>query len=134
MEDPSFPLFVAVIEARSEYYLITDRTNEKSILVFKTEKEGLDYYESAYNSAHERSYESSMSACINNIFMHPSIIKVESIADIDKRLLGGKPYSPIVARHVSGGFAGIRCKAETASEVWKSGAKPRLISDPRENV
>jgi hypothetical protein len=121
--------YISVIQAQGKYYLLIDK-DTKTIVGWHTEKEAVSYYEELYNNYHYRNYEGSMSACLNAIMMRPSICLMPSIEELQTRLLGDPPHRMASVWCIAGGFTGTECRAVTAKDIWESGRKPRLISDP----
>lgn len=107
--------------------LMTKPTGEDmwSIRGFKSEAEGLEYFESAYRRAHHRSYEGSMSACINFMFFRPSIMKL-SIPEIETLI---EERKIVRAQNVAGGVDYLPLVADKTQPIWEKGAKPALIKD-----
>ena len=117
-------MYIVLIESEENYYILVN-SKDYSVLGFSTEKEGIEYFEKAYKSCHSRSYEGSMSACLNFLIFRPSIIKIEDLEDIRDNIAAEKPHK-ITLSHVSGSMDVITTR-EKAKELWKSGKKPRLI-------
>lgn len=92
--------------------------NVVSIHGFKTETEGIRYFESGYNAAHGW-----VSACLNNIFFQPSILQLA--IDSIKGHLPPQPQTVVVS-NVSGRMTLL--PLVNAEELWESGVKPQLIS------
>jgi hypothetical protein len=90
---------------------------------FKSKKEGLRYFEDAYNRNHDMSYEASMSACINHIFFQPSIVSL-TIEEI--KAIG--PQKLLRLSHISGFMTILSLPRKAAKPIWDAGAKPKLIS------
>lgn len=96
-----------------------------SIRGFKSEQDGLEYFESAYRRAHQRSYEGSMSACINAIFFRPSIVQL-SIPEIHTLI---EEQKVVRAHHTSGMIDYVPLIAEKAEPIWEKGSKPALYRE-----
>ncbi len=123
---------VVLIKTSGRILLMTDRNNR--VQGFESKVEALRFFERAYEGAHARGFEPSMSACINFITFHPSVVEVE----------GGEPNSVtlrkmfniadddsveiVTVNNVSGTMSGIDVtKAPNAEKLWKNGATPQLI-------
>jgi hypothetical protein len=89
-------------------------------------EDGIQEYEDNYNRNHIRGYEASMSACINFMFMQPSIIWIDSDEGLHA-IVGPEPELQHCS-HVSGGFLGLVTLEEVSAPMWGKGAKPRLIN------
>jgi hypothetical protein len=111
----------------AKYLLLASQERDDSWCVagYETVKRGVDTFERMYNSAHRRSYEGSMSACINFIFMQPSIVE---ITEEELPKLASKTPSVMNVHTVAGGFHGITT-SKLAEKYWEKGVKPALISD-----
>jgi hypothetical protein len=124
------PSYVCLVQADGITGLMLTKTGDApggekiySIHGFESLGDGLRYFEDSYNRAHGRSYEASMSACINAISFRPSILKL-SIEAIKEHLAEGATAAHI--RNVSGSMVLLPLK--DAEQLWESGEKPRLIS------
>lgn len=124
------------LKGKDEYFLEMIRSEEDrkkwEVLGFKSEQQGMDYYQKGYDKKHLGSYESSMSACVHFLFFHPSIIRVaEGIKGLQK-LVGKNPglknYS-----HISGFYTGIPIDEKIAVTLWDRGRKPSLFDQDRFN-
>lgn len=102
-----------------------DEDKTYSIRGFKSEADGIEYFESAYRRAHLRGYEASMSACLNSIFFRPSIIKL-SIPEVESLI---EERKIVRAHHVSGMVDYLPLVAEKAEPIWEKGTKPALFKD-----
>ena len=120
---------VALIETNSGVFLMmTDPRFEKKskkseIQGFESIQEGVAFFERAYNAAHQGSYESSMSACINNIFFRPSIVEFNNVEEIVPFL--AEPVQLMTLTCVAGRLYGLKFK--DAKNLWEKGTKPELI-------
>jgi len=90
---------------------------------FESETDGIRYFEDAYNRNHSRSYEASMSACLNRIFFQPSIVRL-SIDEVRPIIEGD---GVVTAINTSGGMVLLPLLKKQAETLWNSGVKPRLI-------
>lgn len=95
-----------------------------SVLGFKSAVDGVRYFEDSYNHAHARGYEPSMSACINWLFIQPSIVTFSTWAACKK--LVEMPVISVTFNCVAGGVEGLMVK-RAAAKLWDQGVKPRLI-------
>lgn len=120
--------YVSLIKVEDKVYLMLNRN--KQIHGFKTEKEGLSFFEDGYNNCHKRSYESSMSACVNGMFFQPSIIKVEGLDDIRSFITDNEKDGINVKQisNISGSFIVILADTDLGKKKWEEGRKPKLIS------
>lgn len=116
--------YVCLVQADGVTGLMLTKTPEGpyNIQGFESMGAGLRYFEDAYNRAHSRSYEASMSACINAISFRPSILKL-SLEEIKQHLDG--EGSAVHIRNVSGSMTILPLK--DADQLWESGEKPQLI-------
>lgn len=90
---------------------------------FKSEMDGIRYFEDSYNRFHRRGYEASMSALINSITFQPSIVQTP-LEEIEPYMIEKRATT---VRNVSGSMTIILLKPE-AEKLWAQGAKPNLIS------
>ena len=121
--------YVILIEVSNGLFLLT-RDRKMDIHAFKTEKEALEHFEDGYNDCHKRGYESSMSACINNITFRPSVIEIPTPNEIEylqNNVVGKEPHG-FTIRNVSGMMYGLSTIPE-AKKLWENGVKPKLISE-----
>ena len=105
--------------------LASDDKGKWMIHGFQSERDGLDYFEIPYNKAHRRSYEASMSACVNAIFFRPSILSLtmeEINSMIGKR--GVERWG-----NISGSVNVIPLSLKKARAFHKNGNVPKLIED-----
>lgn len=99
---------------------------------YQSEEEGVKSFEEGYDHAHGRSYEGSMSACVNWMFFRPSVIKVAEGEKGLKRLVG-KNHKLCTYSNVSGSYTGISLDPKLAKILWDRGRKPELWSPERHN-
>jgi hypothetical protein len=121
-------IWLALVECQRNYYLMMhdDRTN---IQAFETLEKGLDFFERGYNTAHSRSYESSMSACFNWLVFKPSIVSAKDLDEI-KTWVGPEPRATRIS-HPSGFMLGIAVLPEFGQKLWESWSQPKLIDPDR---
>ena len=119
--------FYIVLMKTSDHVAVLANRDDNTIAAKQHSHEWMQHFEEMYNRAHRRSYEGSMSACINNIMMQPSIVQVQDLDDIEQRVLDVETAQVKSFWGTAGGFTGITSKTEL-QDVWSSGAKPRLIS------
>jgi len=122
--------WIALVKTAKGIFIVLDDSNE-AILGFVDQADGLRYYEDAYHRAHGRSYEGSMSACINWMAYQPSIVELtdEEISGLLERDEEGHTYACSLW-HTSGGMTGVKCN-DSAEAVWERGAKPKLWDEDR---
>ena len=116
-------MFIALILAEEKVYILAN--NDFDVIGFSTLKKAKNYFENSYKSAHTRSYEGSMSACLNYITFQPSIIEIKDANDI-KNNIANERLETVRLSHVSGFMNAIKTR-ESARELWSSGIKPKLI-------
>lgn len=120
------PAYVCIVKAGDTIgLLMTIENRVATIHGFESRMDGLRYFEDAYNTNHGRSYEASMSACINGIFFRPSILKL-SIEEI-KTCLPLGDTNVVKVRNVSGSMSLLPLDSVKAEALWDSGDKPKLI-------
>ena len=120
-------LYVSVVKVEDKFWMAW---KGKAIVGFESEKAGLAYYEDAYKAAHARSHEGSMSACVNFIFLQPSIVGFKNEEAIKKVLKMDKDGG-VCPAHLSNGLVrmdGVECNKK-AEALWEKGAKPHLIKE-----
>jgi hypothetical protein len=118
-------MYISVVKASDNGYYIVCNREEMCLLGFESLDNGLLYYENAYNRKHRRSYEGSMSACLNYMFCQASIVKAPDMEEI-RRLVGDKP-KPYNLHHISGSMIGLKLPDEYGKRLWEAGEKPKLI-------
>lgn len=101
--------------------------NDEGIHARESLEERIKDLESEYNRFHRRSYEGSMSATLNWMQFQPSVVGFKDV-DAIRRFLGDEPYHLVTASSVCGRITGIVCPPGSIN-MWKNGAKPRLISE-----
>jgi hypothetical protein len=126
-------LYVALFKSSDDVYLLMTDDIPYQILGFKSLQKGLNYFTDAYNANHDRSYEASMSACINFISFAPRIARFRSIEELKSKLLG-KGYTLNQLSHVSGYYKALSCKAKTASNIYENAVSPELITPKKHNI
>lgn len=116
--------YVCIVKAGdvSGVMLLKDETGY-NVHGFKSEAEGLRYFEDSYNRAHSRGYEASMSACINSITFQPSIVPLS----LEEITANASEMKAVTVHNVSGRMTLLPLVAEAADRFWESGSKPRLI-------
>lgn len=101
-----------------------------SIAAFKTERDALNFFESTYHEAHGRSYERSMSACVNFITYNPIVLNVnfEKLKELALTNEEGK-FTPVSLSNVSGFAKGIQLRAcPELEEMIGRGVVPNLVA------
>lgn len=120
------PAYVCIVKTSQAIGLMMTVENRvATIHGFHTPMEGLRYFEDGYNSNHGRSYEASMSACINGITFRPSILKLS----LDEIRALAPAMSVVKVRNSSGGMVILPLDAEKAEALWETGSKPKLIGE-----
>lgn len=112
---------------RDKLVLMTGRDN--FVQAFPTETQAVRHFEDAYNHAHARGYEPSMSACLHAILYQPSVVTFASKAAMLRGLGVTNPHKATIvdANSVCGGVSGIVLNSKKAKSAWAKGIKPRLI-------
>ncbi len=115
-----------IVESSGRYGLLATQNERKvwQIQGFESVEKGLWHWEEGYRRAHQRSYESSMSACISFIFVHPSIVEV-TLKEIKAFIIG---------KHVErwstmGNYLNVILLKPEAQVLWAAGKKPALIKE-----
>ena len=117
--------WVCLIKMHESYGLMAVLGDDKvwGVRGFASKADALGYFERGYDAAHRRSYESSMSACLNWLHFQASVVDLkdsEMPALVSERAIK-------TGRHISGRMDFIPLIAEKAEPIWKAGAKPELI-------
>jgi len=99
---------------------------EGTIYANEVPSDTIQTIEDTYNKMHDRSYESSMSACIYHIFFNPRVVTVKDVDEIKNCIADEEPHLRSM-HHVSGHAYGITCRPESL-KYWEEAAQPRLIS------
>src|SRR3990167_4991100 len=108
--------YMALIEADNKIWLMLTEGN--AIRAFKTQPEALAHFEDAYQGAHARGYEASMSACINYIHFQPSIIHA-SLEDVKRDIIAEDAHA-FSLRSVAGGIDAVNTQPK-AREWFENG-------------
>jgi hypothetical protein len=124
-------MIICLVKFDDKIFVMADADNQ-CIQGFKTIKNGLRFFEDAYNENHARSYEASMSACVNYIYFQPSIVYVKSYDELKKKIVDEKDFKVYDLRCVAGFMVGISTRP-TAKEYWEKGHKPKLIDIEQAN-
>lgn len=121
--------FVAIIQVTVDgkhQYLLLVNEKKTAIHGFRTLREGLNCFTDMYESGHRRSYEASMSACLNWMFFRPVILEA---SEEDIRSWFSDPSKTAIhdASCGAGFFSGVKLDEEIGQRLWESGTKPELI-------
>jgi hypothetical protein len=131
MKNQNKPFAVSLVKASDKFYVSLNR--DKSVCGFSSVAEGLASYEDMYNRNHRRSYEGSMSACINAMFFQPAVVLFDNANEFKKKLLPDdldeSDVRVVELSHVSGYMLGIEADKAKAARIWEKAAKPRLITE-----
>ena len=120
-----FPIYLALMKADGKYYIYANKPGVVS--AFVSEREALNFFENAYRRGHNRSFEGSMSACMNWMSFQPSVVSLNSDEEF-YNLFGGKQARFVEIRNVAGGFCGAIPEMDL-TEMFENGTKPSLIKD-----
>jgi len=113
--------YVALVQSEGKTYLLLNDTSPFSIRGFATQREGLAYFERAYDLA-----PSEASACLHFIQFTPAIIGVPNLEFIKNKIINPKDLKP----YSLFGEAGCLMVANTragAEKLWESGKIPVLV-------
>jgi hypothetical protein len=115
----------ANVHGKDTYNLLTTDAVEGTWTIrgWKTSKEALEYWEGAYRRAHARSYEGSMSACLNFISFNPSILEL-TLDEIAPLIAGDRR---VVNLYTNSGSIDAVVLNNKAAAFWERGSKPALI-------
>jgi len=114
---------------RSKYDYFVQLNNDKVVAAFDSVEQGLASMEAEYNRHHRRSYEGSMSACINYLSFQRALVACENVEDLKKKLLPHGEPNLVELSHVSGFMFAIRADTKKAKAIWDKAAKPALITE-----
>ena len=129
MSAENTPVFVAIFHSNSKYYLLLSvDDNTCSIQGWVSLPKALSYFEDGYNQCHSRSYESSMSACINFIQFQPKIVSFDGLDDMIKKLDLQDNPTPLRLSSISGSYTVLKLKTELAESLYDNGFGPKLIT------
>lgn len=95
-------IYLAHIETNraSGFMVVSAENGEMAIHAFRTQQEGLDFFESAYKRKHKMGYEASMSAVINWMQFSPAIVAIDG--DRLPEYLPEPPYDLVTVANISG--------------------------------
>jgi hypothetical protein len=120
-------IYVVLIKSGGEIYVMLD--DDAKVISFKTENEGVNYFEDIYNEYHKRGHTWSTSACIYYMTFQPSIVKVKDLEEIKSFLAEKEPnIKPVRIGNVSGAMIVILTEKEIGQKKWDEGTKLKLIS------
>lgn len=127
-------VYVCIIQHGNpqEYLLMAEGSQ---VVAWQDLETGLEYFEAGYRHAHERSHQSSMSACIHWLCFHPSIVVMHDLEDIKDRIIGEPDpkeggYPRVKVFSVAGIMEGFKCQGKDAAKLWEQGVKPSLMPGP----
>lgn len=116
-------IYISIIKSNDNYYIKLNRSS--AVEAFKTETEGVRFFEDGYNRHIQSGAEGAASACLNNMFFSPSIVCVEGLKEI-KKIVGDHP-KPYSLSHVSGYMVALMIPdINIGEDYWNKGVKPRL--------
>jgi hypothetical protein len=118
-------MIICLFKFDDKIYLLANEES-KCIQGFKSVKAGLAYFEDAYHANHARSYEASMSACVNFIMFQPSIVQIKSYKELKEKIVDEKNFAVFELRNVAGWMVGISTRPE-AEKYWEEGTVPALV-------
>ena len=124
MPELSFPLYLVLLTTSAGSALETSSNGD--LIGFKTLEEGLNRYTNAYQRHHMRSYEGSMSACINSIQFQRKLVLFKSM-DAVKAVLNKPPYRLTSFSGVSGSAYGIYVREDKVKALEARGKTPALV-------
>ena len=113
-------IYALMVFSNGEWYFYMNEDG-----TFRGDVEILDLIhpiEEAYMSCHTRSYEGSMSACINFITFRYKVIKIKE-EDLKDLIFDTNIYK---GHNISGRFTGVKLKPEMY-HIMEKGAEPKLI-------
>lgn len=120
-------MFATMIKGKGEdYYLVAER--DGAVSVTEGSDASVKGVEDSYNRFHNRGYESSMSACVHDIFFQPAIIPIPDSID-ELKLLLDMDAGLHKLHNISGSYYGWKIKPEVAKQFLERQIRPRLISD-----
>lgn len=121
--------YAAVMKTRNGYYLMLSRKDGVvGILGWTHLQDALSYFTACYDSNHRRSYEASMSACINYIEFHPRILEFNGLQDmIDKLKLTPNEHVVRISS-ISGSYEVMSLNEELVKPLYDDGIRPNLMT------
>jgi hypothetical protein len=132
MKTPSNPQVVVALlkTAENQYWLLLAQDGERfCIHGWPSIAHAVDYFEAAYNGAHARSYEASMSACINSIEFQPCVAVFQDLQELEQQLLPPADQRRATRiSSISGGYNVLKLDPKVAAPFWEKGRKPCLIA------
>lgn len=116
-------------EDSEERYILLQDSDDRSICAWDSKADALDYWENGYKKAHARSYEGSMSACVNYIFFRPSIIEIDGEPNSEALVhFGVTPNSDCIEiSNISGRIMEVVLDPKLGKKLWENGTRPKLI-------
>ena len=122
----NYPIYLALIRASDKYYVLAEK--QGVISAFTTLDNGLKYFENSYNRAHDRGYESSMSACMNFMAYSPSIVMIESEEKFLSLFDNQKTAQFVHMSYIAGHMDCAIINQEIGESLFNSGRVPSLIT------
>ena len=118
-------------EEPDRYFVNATTEGERpEVLISYDEAELLKQWSDTYNERHNRSYESSMSACIHYIFYNPAVAQVEGMKGLLELLTheDGK-VTPVHLSNVAGFATAFECKPEEGKKAYDEATPVELINE-----
>lgn len=127
MIDQNQETAVAIFKTTEGYFLLLNHEDKVfTIRGWKSVNEALSYFELAFERAHNRGYEPSMSACINFIQFQPRVVTFAGLQDMIQKLGLTPNEKPYRLHSISGSYDVLPLKAELAAVVYETGKTPDL--------
>ena len=120
---------VALLKHGKKVFLLMQKDGASGkflIQGFKNITDGIRYFEDGYRQAHSRSYEGSMSACINAITFQFRVVEFKDLEELKAKLLDMDNLNLLEVSNVSGYYTVVPC-SKSALEVYDKAITPRLI-------
>ena len=122
-----FPLYFIIVYFNGKNYLMCG--DPGCATAFKTKREAIDYFEKPWQEAHSRSYERSMSACLNMIAYNPCIVRINSEAMFDALFENRDDTIYMKLSSASGNMNAVVIKQDVAESMREHGSSPKLIDE-----
>jgi len=115
-------IILSMFKHDDKFYILMSADGQ-SIRGFATIEEALGYWERGYENSIQTGYTGLMSACIHHTRIQPSIVTVDDLTEIERRLVD----LPVSSSRFDHSFIGMPATKKDAKDYWERGTKPNLL-------
>lgn len=122
-KEPRFLVLVRGSSDTKDVYIMAN--DDGSVRGFASEDDVNNFFLRSYGSAHARSYEGSMSACMHFIQYMPHFVEFKGLEDVKQRIAADPPVL-VKLWGIAGGMKAVTCRPE-AYDIWHKAKSVPLI-------